>query len=62
MTDIEQLQAYLSDQDDVLDAYLFGSRAEGRAAPQSDYDIAVLARAELAPARRFELASELSRL
>jgi len=46
----------------VLVAYLFGSRVEGRAAPQSDYDIAVLARAKLAPARRFELASELGRL
>jgi hypothetical protein len=32
-----------------------------RAAP-SDYDIAVLVRAELAPARRFELASELGRV
>ena len=62
MSDIEQLQAYLSDQGDVLVAYLLGSRAEGRAAPGSDYDIAILTRARLVPARRFELASELGRV
>ena len=62
MTEIEQLQSFLADQHDVLVAYLFGSCAEGRAAPQSDYDIAVLARAKMLPARRFELASKLGRL
>ena len=62
MPEIDLLQSFFADQRDVLLAYLFGSRAEGRVAPQSDYDIAVLARAKLAPARRFELASELGRL
>ena len=62
MTEIEPLQSFFADQLDVLVAYLFGSRAEGRAAPGSDYDIAVLTRAKLAPARRFELASELGQL
>jgi predicted nucleotidyltransferase len=62
MTEIDLLQSFFADQHEVLVAYLFGSRAEGRAAPQSDYDIAVLARARPTPARRFELASELGRL
>jgi predicted nucleotidyltransferase len=62
MTDIEQLQTFFANQHDVLAAYLFGSRAEGRAVTRSDYDVAMLAQAKLAPARRFELASEISRL
>ncbi len=43
-------------------AYLFGSRAAGRAAPESDYDIAVLTRRAVSPARRYQLASELTAL
>ncbi|NTU62983.1 MAG: nucleotidyltransferase domain-containing protein [Chloroflexi bacterium] len=62
MTDIEQLQTYFANQREVLVAYLFGSRAGDRAAPQSDYDVAVLVQVKLELARRFELASEISRL
>jgi predicted nucleotidyltransferase len=62
MTDFEPLQSYFADQSDVMLAYLFGSRAAGRAASQSDYDIAVLPHANMPPARRFQLGSELSRL
>ena len=62
MTETEQLQVYFADQQDVVVVYLFGSRARGRAALQSDYDIAVLGCAKLAPVRRFALASEISRL
>ncbi len=62
MSDIEQLHAYFAARRDVLLAYLFGSRAEGRAASDSDYDIAVLTQPKLAPARQFEVASELCRL
>jgi len=36
------LLAFLSTQPDVAAAYLFGSLAEGRAAPRSDVDIAIL--------------------
>jgi predicted nucleotidyltransferase len=60
MNEIAQLQAFFAGSEDVLLAYMFGSRASGRASPQSDYDIAVLTRANLPPARRFALASELS--
>ena len=62
MTDIEQLQAYFTAQHDVLVAYLFGSRATDRFAPDSDYDVAVVTQRKLAPARRFEMASEVCRL
>ncbi len=62
MTEIEQLQSFFARQQDVLLAYLFGSRVTGGAALQSDFDIALLSSAKLAPARRFELASELSRV
>lgn len=36
------LRTFLATQPDVVAAYLFGSLAQGRAAPQSDVDIAVL--------------------
>jgi predicted nucleotidyltransferase len=39
---IDRLRAKLSDQGDVRLAYLFGSRGEGRDAPGSDWDVAVL--------------------
>ena len=62
MSEFEQLQAYIANQPDVMIAYLFGSRVEERAAPESDYDIAAVMQAKPVPARRFELASELSRM
>ncbi len=39
---LADLVAFLSTQPDVAAAYLFGSLAEGRAAPRSDVDIAIL--------------------
>lgn len=60
MSDIAALQAYFAVQDDVLLAYLFGSRACDQAAPASDYDLALLACEVLPPARRYQLAHELA--
>jgi predicted nucleotidyltransferase len=44
--DIGALTEYLSSQEDVLAAYLFGSQAAGKARPSSDVDVAVLLRDE----------------
>ena len=38
------LQDYMGRQDQIPLAYLFGSQADGTAGPQSDYDIALVAR------------------
>ena len=59
---ITHLSSYFAAQPDVLLAYLFGSRGSGQAAPESDYDIAVLTPRPLTYARRFEMASEVCRL
>jgi uncharacterized protein len=40
--------------------YLFGSRASGKESPGSDFDIAVLAAAPLAPVCRFDLQEALA--
>lgn len=60
MTERTKLQTYFLNQEDVLLAYLFGSHARDRATPESDYDIAVLTRQAMPPARRYQMASELS--
>jgi predicted nucleotidyltransferase len=62
MENLAELQAYFAAQEDVVLAYLFGSRARDRAAPESDYDIAVLSQPAAPPTRRYQLASELSAL
>lgn len=62
MTERTKLQTYFLNQEDILLAYLFGSHARDRAAPESDYDIAVLTRQAMPPARRYQMASELSAL
>lgn len=62
MNEGKRLQRYFADQSDVMLVYLFGSRASGQAAPESDYDFAVLTRPPISYARRFEMASELCRL
>lgn len=41
--------------DDVVFAYLFGSRANGRPRPDSDWDVAVYLRPERTSAERFEV-------
>jgi predicted nucleotidyltransferase len=38
---VDTLRAALGDRPEVLDAYLFGSRATGRERPDSDVDVAV---------------------
>ena len=39
---IEQLTAYLVNQEDVLAAYLFGSQVTGKVRPDSDIDVSLL--------------------
>jgi len=39
---INKVKAFLKEQEHVKVAYLFGSRAEGKAGPLSDFDIAIL--------------------
>lgn len=36
---LAQVQKFLASQDQVLVAYLFGSQAQGKAGPMSDYDL-----------------------
>jgi uncharacterized protein len=45
---------------DLIALYRFGSQAKGRARPESDVDLAVLARHPIPALRRFELAQELA--
>lgn len=45
---------------DLVTLYRFGSQAKGEARPDSDVDLAVLARAPIPNLRRFELAQDLA--
>ncbi|MGI8925141.1 MAG: type VII toxin-antitoxin system MntA family adenylyltransferase antitoxin [Tepidiformaceae bacterium] len=54
--------AYFAAQDDVLLAYLFGSRAAERAHTGSDWDFAVYGAAPLPYERQFEMQAELATL
>jgi predicted nucleotidyltransferase len=45
---------------DPLAIYRFGSTAHGTASAESDHDIAVLARARIAPALRFDVQEQLA--
>lgn len=45
---------------DLIALYRFGSQAKGEARPDSDIDLAVLARDPIPSLRRFELAQELA--
>ena len=45
---------------DLIALYRFGSQAKGTARPDSDVDLAVLARYPIPALRRFELAQELA--
>jgi uncharacterized protein len=45
---------------DLIALYRFGSQAKGRARPDSDVDLAVLASHPIPALRRFELAQELA--
>jgi len=60
---VEVLRSYFASQADVVAAYLFGSRATGKARPQSDVDMAVLLSEEDGLARfdrRLRLIDEVS--
>jgi len=59
-TTAERLKRALDDRPEVLDAYLFGSRARGDAAPHSDVDVAVYLDRENAPEPPFGHAAELA--
>ncbi len=45
---------------DLIVLYRFGSQTKGLARPDSDVDLALLARQPVPPLRRFELAQELA--
>ena len=51
---IDTLQAYFSNQKDVVVAYLYGSQARRQSTPLSDVDIAVLLADSLTSQQRFE--------
>jgi uncharacterized protein len=46
----------------LLAIYLFGSRADGTAGPQSDFDIAILNDGPLDPLALWDLASDLAEI
>jgi predicted nucleotidyltransferase len=56
----ERLASALATRPEVLDAYLFGSRARGDARPHSDIDVAVFVDPALAPASAFGYEAELT--
>lgn len=61
--DVTALTKYLAAQPDVIAAYLFGSRATGRARAESDVDVAVLLNEEDSAARferRLQMMVEVS--
>lgn len=55
MSPPEKLRRRLEAFDEILFAYLFGSRADGRPRPDSDWDVAVLLRPEVSERERFDL-------
>ncbi|RLC66295.1 MAG: nucleotidyltransferase domain-containing protein [Chloroflexi bacterium] len=58
----QAIAEHLSENRQIILGYLFGSQAQGRAGPMSDYDIAILITGEMDPRTRHELAHELARL
>ncbi len=57
---LAQAARYLSEQPEVAAAYLYGSRAAGRAGPDSDLDIAVLFRSDMPRRERARCALRFS--
>ena len=57
---VERLQELLDPRVEVLDAYLFGSSAAGRAQSHSDVDVAVFVEPELATGGPFGYRAELA--
>ncbi len=60
MTDAEIAELLRAEVADVIAVYRFGSTARGDAGPDSDVDLAVLARAPLPAVRRFEIQEALA--
>lgn len=58
----EELREFFARQEGVRLAYLFGSRADGRADDASDYDFGVLLAPDADPDQRYRLAPELAEL
>ncbi|MFO8009032.1 MAG: nucleotidyltransferase domain-containing protein [Candidatus Brocadiia bacterium] len=58
----DDLQGFFARQEGVRLAYLFGSRAEGRADERSDYDFGLLLSPDADPDARYRLAHELAEL
>lgn len=58
----QRIAAALAPREEVLEAYLFGSQATGRAQPHSDIDVAVYIDESRAPRPAFGYAAELTTL
>lgn len=56
----QQIAAALTPREEVLEAYLFGSQASGRAQPHSDIDVAVYIDEQRAPESAYGYAAELT--
>ncbi len=60
MTPIDRIVRCLESRDEVLFAFLFGSRAGGRPRPDSDWDLALYVREELTARQRWDLRLRLA--
>ncbi len=59
MSSLDDLRQILEARDEILFAYLFGSRAGGRPRPDSDWDVAVFVGPGLSERERFDLRVQL---
>jgi predicted nucleotidyltransferase len=59
-TSLEPVRTFLNDQNDIRLSIVFGSAVTGRQTPESDLDIAVLARASLTSERKQKLVQALA--
>ncbi|MCA8966518.1 MAG: nucleotidyltransferase domain-containing protein [Planctomycetes bacterium] len=57
---VDRIRAALAPREEILEAYLFGSQATGRAQPHSDVDVAVFVDAERATHSGFGYPAELT--